>query len=282
MNRALPRALAVIAACAVLLLGLAEVGRASELLDSGANDEKKGYWWYRVEPPAETLEDEKPTHPDLTPPPSEAALAKMYPKDVEKMIDDYRQYALWKMTPEHVTWYYHLQDFARRRSQAFMNVTQYVMVTDAGLNMQTEYPQNSPGLAAREATYNASIDNRLNKERGSAALVELSRKSCSYCKAQHNALLYFQQKHGWEVKDIDIDQHPEVKAKFSVDYTPTTVVIFRGTDKWFPVSVGVDSVTRIEQNLYQALRLLRGETDAQSFTLQDYQQGGLLDPKGGQ
>jgi len=219
-------------------------------------------------------------HPDLQAPPSEDELAKMYPKDVEKVIDDYREYALWKMTPEHVTWYYHLQDFARRRSQAFMNVTQYVMVTDAGLNMQTEYPENAPGLAARQATYNASINDRLDKEKGGAALILLSRKSCPYCQAQHNALLYFQQRHGWEIKDIDIDEHPEVKANFSVDYTPTTVVIFRGTDKWFPVSVGVESVSRIEQNLYSALRVMRGETDAQRYTLQDYQDGGKYDPQG--
>ena len=37
-------------------------------------------------------------------------------------FEDYRQYALWKLTPEHVTWYYGLQDFARRRSRAFMDV----------------------------------------------------------------------------------------------------------------------------------------------------------------
>ena len=266
----------VIALGALVLLTSSGVSLPSDAPGASDSGEKKGYWWYRSDPAVE----EQPVHPDLSPPPSDGALAKMHPKDVEKMIDDYRAYALWKMTPEHVTWYYRLQDFARRRSQAFMNVTQYVMVTDASLNMQTEYPQNAPGLAAREATYNTSIAQLLDRERGSAALIELSRKSCPYCQAQHNALLYFQQKHGWDVKDIDIDQHPEIKARFSVDYTPTTVVIFRGSDKWFPVSVGVESVTRIEQNLYQALRLLRGETDAQSFSLQDYQDGGLLDPQG--
>lgn len=260
---------------AVLVLVSAAAGAGAE------NPEKKGYWWNKVEPAAET-EAPKPEHPDLGPPPADPQLEAMYPKDVEKLIEDYRDYALWKMTPEHVSWYYRLQDFARRRSTAFMNVTEYVMLTQASMNVNTDYPENTPGLTAHATAMQQEIDGVLKAHSGDAALVMLSRQGCPYCGAQRNILRYFSQRHpDWEIREFDIDRQPEVKAKFSVDYTPTTVVIFKGGDKqWFPVSVGVDSVSGIEENVFRAIRLMKGETSPETFTLQQYQQGGVMDPTG--
>ena len=238
--------------------------------------ERQGYWWKR-EAPRET-----PVDPlEMVAPPPEEELLKLHPKDVEKMIGDYRDFALWKMNPEHVTWYYTLQDFARRRSRAFMNVTDVVMLENPALNMNTVYPESPPGQEARLAQYNSSLDSRLNEERDKAALVLLSRKGCSYCDAQRAALKYFQQRHGWEVREVDIDENPKMAIKFAVDYTPTTVVIFRGSDLWMPVSVGVDNVPSIEEGLYKALRLLNGETTPEQFDVHEYQDRGPYDPNRG-
>lgn len=245
--------------------------------DSQPQTEKHGYWWYQKCSPTEAVKKDKDAHPDLGPPPSEEQLAKLYPTDVEKLIQQYRDYALWKLTPQHVTWYYQLQDFARRRSQAFTDVTKYVMQTEPQLNVQTEYPENDPGLAARNSDMNNAISARLDAERDDAAMIIFTKKNCSYCVAQRSALKYFEQKHGWIVKEIDVDDHPEAKAKFGIEYEPTSIVVFKGTDKWFPVSVGVETTSGIEENLYQALRLLHGETKPEDFSLYGFQEGGVYD-----
>ncbi len=244
--------------------------------------EKHGYWWYEKQPDADTPEDETPAHRELPPPPSAEQLESMYPKDLEKMIEDYRDYALWKQTPEHVAWYYQLQDAARRRSVSFMNVTQYVMLTKPSMNVATDYPSTTPGLTARNTAATSEIDGLLNSQADQAALVLLTRKGCPYCATQRNTLKFFQQRHpNWEVREFDLDESPQIKDRFSTDYTPTTVVIFRGDDqKWFPVSVGVDSVVGVEQGIFRAIRLLHGAINPQTFTMQDYQQGGVMDPQG--
>jgi conjugal transfer pilus assembly protein TraF len=241
------------------------------------SSEKQGFWW-KKDPPPEPASEPEPSEQDLGPPPTEAELLKLHPKQVAKLIEDYRDYALWKMEPEHVTWYYTLQDFARRRSRAFMNVTDVVMLEHPALNMNTVYPESPPGQDARLEQFNASIAARLDEERDQAGLVLLTRKGCRYCDAQRTALKYFQTRHGWEIKEIDIEEFPSVAARFGVDYTPTTVVIFRGSDQWMPVSVGVDTVPAIEEGLYKALRLIHGETTPQQFDVHEYQDGGPYDP----
>jgi conjugal transfer pilus assembly protein TraF len=182
------------------------------------------------------------------------------------------------MQPQHVTWYYYLQDFARRRARAFMNVTDVVMLENPSLNLNTVYSESPPGQEARRAEYERSISDRLDEERQSAGLVFLVRKGCPYCEAQRTELKYFQQRHGWEIKEVDIGENPQAGARFGVEYTPTTIVVFRGTDQWMPVSVGVDTVPTIEEGLYKALRLMHGETTPEQYDLHEYEDGGPYDP----
>lgn len=285
---------AALALCGLLAVGTlgssarAEIPAAASSAVGGDSDaaarEKHGYWWYEKQPDPDEAPKDKPEHPDMAPPPSDSQLVAMHPKDLEKLMDDYRDYALWKMTPEHVSWYYRLQDFARRRSQAFMNVTEVVMLQNAGMNMNAEYPDTTPGLNAHATRMRNDINALLQAKAQDAAIIMLSREGCEYCKVQHNTLVYFQQQHpGWTVREVDIAQHPEIKEQFSVEYTPTTVVIFKGDSKrWFPVAVGVTSVTGVEEGIYRAIRMLQGDTDPATFTMQEYERGGVLDPEKGQ
>lgn len=243
-------------------------------------EQKPGYWFYKKPPdPPQEKKDGEPENKILGQPPSEAELLAMHPKQFEKLLEDYRQYALWKMEPQHVSWYYQLQDFARRRSRAFMNVTEVVMLQNPSLNMQTEYPANAPGQSVRVAARQTAVEQRLAQERGKAALIFLQRPECGFCEAQRTTLRYFTQKHGWEVREVNVSERPEIATRFGTNYTPTVIVIFRGTDQWMPVAVGVESVPRLEEGVYRALRMISGETTPQQFTTLDFEDGGLLDPQ---
>lgn len=271
---------------ALLLIGLAGVVTAADPPPSpkaapAVTPPKHGYWFYQEPPKPEDAPPEAIV-PEavkvMPPPPPKEVLLQMPVEQVSRLITDYRQYALHTMKPEHVTWYFQMQDFARLQSRAFMNVTQMVMLQNPSLNMNTEYPTNVPGTNARVAQFQKSIDERLDRERGQAALVLLTSQGCAYCEAQRGILKYFQQKHGWDVAEIDIQERPEVAARFATSYTPTTVVIFRGTESWFPVAVGVETLPKVEENTYAGVRQMRGESTPEQFTLKEYQEGGMLDP----
>lgn len=252
------------------------VGVVAGLAAGGpAQAERLGYWFYQEPPPQEEVADEVQV---LPPPPEEAALLKMGPKQVEKLIEDYRHNALFTMQPEHVKWYYQMQDFARRRAMAFTNVTEYVMLQNPDLNMNSVYPTNPQGRTVRTSQRQGAIEQRLAAERDAAAIVLLTAEGCGFCEAQRGTLRYFQQRHGWEIREFDIRQFPQIAARFATDYTPTTIVIFRGTQEWMPVAVGVETVAKVEESVYRAVRMMRGETAAEQWTLQDYQHGSMLDP----
>jgi len=231
------------------------------------HEERRGYWWKKE---LSTVPDMTSDYPDLPSPPNEAQLLALHPKQVEKLIEDYRDYALWKMEPKHVVWYYQLQDFARRRSRAFMNVSSLIMLEHPDLNMQTVYPTNPPGQAARIAQREGDLNQRLTVERDNAALIVLVREGCQYCEAMRGVLKYFQERHGWTVKELDIERSPEAQ-RFATDYTPTTIMILRGSSNWMPVAVGVETLESLEENVYRAVRYLHGETTAQQFTLEPVQ-----------
>lgn len=238
---------------------------------------KRGYWFYEKPKTKEETAEVEPVTP-LGAPPKEDDLLQMHPTQVAKLIEEYRQYALYTMQPEQVQWYFTLQDFARRRSRAFMNVTELVMLNNPQLNMNTEYPTNVPGSNARVARRESTTQTRLARERGKAALVMLSSPSCGFCEAQRGTLKFFQQKHGWTVREFNIQERPDLVAKFGTNSTPTTFVVFSETGDWMPVAVGVESVPRIEENTYRAIRMVHGETTAEQFTMQEHEDGGLLDP----
>lgn len=247
--------------------------------DATTEAEKRGFWWKRERAPEAEAPKEAEAEPLLGPPPAEEQLAKLKPKDFEKLLNDYLDQALMTLEPQHVAHYYQMQDFARRRSRAFMNVTEMVMLGKPDINMNTVYPVTQAGQTARVAQREASFDARLTQERESAALVLLTSKGCGLCEAQRATVKYFQQRHGWEVREVDIQEQPQAAAKFGTTFTPTTVVIFRNSSEWMPVAVGVESVPRLEESVYRSVRYMRGETSAQQFTVQEFQTGTPLDPR---
>ncbi len=266
----------VLGLTAAVLCG--QVLAAEPVVTMASMPEKQGYWW-KAEPPPQKSETPEFEYQPLAAPPDEKTLLALHPKQVEELIEAYRQNAVWQGTTETVRWYYQLQDFGRRRARAFMNVTEVVMLQNPELNMQTVYPTNPVGQQARVAQRSASMAERLAAESGRAALVLLSRQSCPYCDEQRKILNYFHAKHGWDIREIDIDAQPELAKRFAASYTPTTVVLFRDSPQWAPVSVGVETLERVEEGVYRALRLVRGEVAPDQYSLQEFNDGGLYDPR---
>ena len=248
---------------------------ASAACATEMEDEKRGYWWNK-----EAAED-KPADPrELGPPPSEEELSKMHPDDFEPLLEKYARYALWKQDDQSVAWYYQMQDHARRRAVTFTNLTEYVMLRNSKLNMNTAYPTNTPGQNARTQARAQEVEQRIVGARDRAALIMLTQAGCSYCQAQRAILTNFKAKYGWSIREIDLREHPEAVTRFGTDTTPTTVMIMKGNPQWMPVAVGVESVAHLEQIVYASLRLADGEVSPQQFTLQEMEDGGALDPKG--
>lgn len=87
---------------------------------------------------------------------------------------------------------------------------------------------------------------------------------CHYCQQQKQTLRQFYQRYGWQIKEIDTIIHAALAKKFHVDVTPTLVIIKSNATGWLPISVGVEPLATIEQNVFQAIRLLNPEPETPS------------------
>jgi conjugal transfer pilus assembly protein TraF len=260
----------------LLLALLCLTGMVHANCDSDDRGEKRGYWWYHD--CAKTTALESVTHPDPGPLPAATEMLNMHPKDLEKLLENRKEWALYKATPETVRDYYVVQDIVRRKAVAFTALTKYVMMTSPELNSRSQYPIVAPARKVATQIHDQQLEATINTERNHYALAFFTTERCAYCTVQRSTLKYFQDTHAWDIKEIDIGQNPIAATRFNVTTTPMTIIVERGSERWMPVSVGVESLPDIQSGVYRAIRMLRGEISPRQYLLEPDEEGGFFDP----
>lgn len=246
-----------------------------------ANEVNGKYGWYWGDAAIAEIEAEKETKPErkpLPPPPSQAKLMEMHPDDINNLRDEYLKQAIWRTTPENVRDYYTILDTVRRKSLAFTAVSSLVMLENPALNVNRDYPTSDSGFTQHAKLRAESIERVLDQARESFGLVFFSSETCSYCVIQRDSLAMFHDRHGWEIKEVDINRTPRATERFDIKITPTIIVIQRNSDKWMPIAVGALPVPKLKENIYRAVRMLRGEITPEQFLTMDFEKDGTLDP----
>lgn len=262
-----------LAAYVLSLLFVPDTGQAQQ---PSTQSPRSGYWWYQpVEPdPGPPTESEvlpKPVIPPMT------ELASWTPPRIRKLIEEQRDYAATMLTVEAVADFWRLQDFARRKARAFAGVTQIAMLQHPELNSKSANPMVGDARSALGAQKDALRRSYLRAHAGEFALVMLSRKSCGYCRVQWPIIQRFQEEMGWQVTLLDLDGRPEVKERFGVEVTPTTMVIRRGSAQRMVIASGVEAYPALAQMAYQAVRLLRGDIRPEQFMTGAGEEDGFFD-----
>jgi conjugal transfer pilus assembly protein TraF len=234
--------------------------------------EKQGYWWYEKKAAEDAEDVKKPIIPPV------AALMKMKAASLAKLIDDQKEYALTVLTKEATTDYWRLVDVTRRRSLAFTALTSQAMLETPALNVRGAYPVNGPGRTEYLQTKQRERDQRLMLERHEFALTMFSKEGCSFCVSQWSILQSFADKYHWQIVRMDVDDRPDLAARFNITSTPVTVMIQRGTKQAVPVAVGSEALSNIVDNTYRAVRLIRGEIDAKQGFNTESDDGQFFDP----
>lgn len=236
-----------------------------------------GYWFYNDCPEEELQEEEDKPH-ELGPLPKPSELMQMHPDKLAEILEQRKKHAVWKLTPDSVIDYYVVQDVVRRKALSFTALTKYVMMTNPELNANAQYPTVAPARKVATQMHEQMIAGALHNNRRNYALAIFTKKSCPYCPTQKSILQYFSDRHNWIIKEIDIEDAPNSALRFNVSVTPMTIIIERGTDRWMPVAVGVEALPNIENGVYRAIRMLKGEITPQQYILNEYDEGGFFDP----
>jgi len=255
---------------------------------------KEGWFWYQDPLPEEEPEVHKQGDPVVT---TEAGpkqyetrnpslknytiqqVWNMHPDEFHGLLNSIEKKAVQTPSEENILEYAMIQDVARRKALAFSNATMFVTQKySEKFNINQDVPITAPGISAKVQEREAEINNTLLNAKEDHALLFFVAQGCGFCDKQAAILTYFVEQYGWQIKAIDIGQHPTVAARFNITSTPTLVLVKNGSEQTMPISVGVTALPDMQHKLYQAIRYLAGDTDIESFQTFDYQKGGALDP----
>jgi conjugal transfer pilus assembly protein TraF len=209
-----------------------------------------------------------------------AQLATWTPPQIRALIEKQRDYAATVLTVDAATDFWRLQDFARRKARAFAGVTQLAMLQHPELNSKSANPMVGDARAELTAEKDAMRRAYLRSHANQFALVMFSRESCGYCRVQWPIIQRFREETGWQVTLLDLDRRPDIKERFGIEVTPTTMLIRRGSPQRMPIASGVEAFPNLIQTAYQAVRLLLGDIRPEQFLSGPGEDDGFFDALG--
>lgn len=239
---------------------------------------KQGYWWYEAPKPPPAPDDPDALKKPVIPPMKE--LATWTPPRIRRLIEAQRDYAATVLTVDAVADFWRLQDFARRKARAFAGVTQIAMLQHPELNSKSANPMVGDARSELTAQKDALRRTYLRAHANEFALVMFSRATCGYCRVQWPIVQRFQEEMGWQVTLLDVDRRADVKERFGVEITPTTMVIRRNSQQRMIIASGVEAYPNLAQMAYQAVRLLRGDIRPEQFMTGPGEDDGFFDALG--
>jgi conjugal transfer pilus assembly protein TraF len=272
----------------MIFSGLATAYAGSSGGKTDLDDSRRGWWWYedppKIEKKREKQEGTKEPTPERVLPSlkdySSEQLWNMHPDDFQPLIKEFMKKAVQTPTIENVREFYIMLDIARMKSHVFQNVAGTVLQKHPELSLNADIPIDAFGIAAKNRMKQIEVESGIREAAREYALIYFYSENCRFCQAQDEVLREFTGKFGWEVKRVEITEHPELAARFNVGITPYVMLIYRDSKDFFPVVIGVTTLDEMEDRVFRGVRLLSGETGPESYTMYDFQRGGKLDPAG--
>jgi len=230
---------------------------------------KQGYYWYQDEVTKEP-EQEFPKY-------DYQELWNMHPDQFQKVYDQVTKLTVQNPTEENATEYLKLKDMATRKSMAFASVLSMVNQQHPEFAADISSSATAPGQRAEARAKTDEINRTILEEKDHFALVMFVREGCDYCVEQDNIIHFFENLYGWEIRKVNIDDHPALATKFNIQVTPTIIIVHEGGEHLF-ISYGVVSMADIEKRVYRSIRYLKGEITQEQWFMYDYEKEKGADP----
>jgi len=261
------------------ILPVVESPKPDVLVDNAFYDDKKhGWYWYEKNP--EQLKKEIPKLDKTVSlvPYSYDDLWTMYPDNFQELLELIKKKAVQYPTKDNVKDFMFMQNIARRKALAFASVFSYVAQNNHELTTKDVFPITKPGQRARITNIKNEKNNVIRTAREDFALIMFFSNDCSYCQAQLSILGYFMDSFQWPIRMIDINENPNMAARFNVSVAPQTILIYKKTKNYMPISSGVISLSELKTKLYRSIRLMRGEITPQQWFLYEFEKNKSADP----
>lgn len=235
---------------------------------------EEGYWHYEI-----IKEEEKENnYPAPNPLPSEEKLMELHPDQIQKLIQIWRKRAIHTLKSVDVEQYLIVQEVARKKAAAFAANVGYVVQTNSNLSLNDEIPITNAGIQTKFNEKENNKDKILHKYKNKYGLAYFYLPNCTYCLIQEPIIERFLTEYKYKAESFHLQKNAVITNKFNVTQAPSVILLKKGSNKWMPISFGVQSKAMFEKNIYRSILFLEGLiTQSQYFTnIEDINTG--LDP----
>jgi len=253
-----------------------------------AVEPKRGYWWGKgkLNPESAEPEESQESEPDkmyqsLPPLPSDEELMSMHPEELRKLDEQYLDNALFlHEDPTKTEEYYRLVAAMRKKAKALAANTVYNALQNPDINLIKDRPVSNQGRRLRAQQDQQLLNDKIDSSREQYALVLFTQRTCGLCEGARSTLRIFNRNHQWPIKEVDIDQNPQLASRHDVRSTPTTLLIRKHNKQAAVVALGDVTVPELERNIYSMARILEGDAMPAQFGMFEDQKGSGWDPIG--
>jgi conjugal transfer pilus assembly protein TraF len=267
------------------LLMTAVPAQAQPSEPSTVEPKKRGIYWYEKPPqPVPDSSNKEPQSQHQQPQYSRPAVPDIdtmmawHPEQIRELFKQAHEFHVMAPTLETAGDIQRLKAVMNKKARAAAAVEQLALLTNPAISGVSENAINPSVRSLQRKQRDRTIGQRLLKERQQFALIFLTQPGCETCIFQRNVMAAFAERYGWRIKEVDIQANPMAKARFSVQVTPTTLIIGKQSQEWLPVSIGSDSLISLTRNVYQGIRLLSAEINPSQWLTAPTQTDSLYDP----
>jgi len=236
--------------CSVALA--AEGAVASEKAEKNYWDRsKEGWFWYE-----KALKEKKPEKEKkvklYSRPLDEKTLGSMRLDELKALAEDLKKLAIEEPDEYNVRRYLVVQKYLTDKAERFARMWRLVLLKHPELNPEAGSPPSEAGRAVLAEVERRKLEMTLKNLKGRAALVFFSRKGCPFCEKERSVLSLFEDRYGWLVKEVDVEQDPEVASAFGVTAVPDMWLIYRNPDDspfYFRVRAGFATLSEVEEGI---------------------------------
>lgn len=232
---------------------------------------RQGFYWYEKNLNVEDEEAFKQPQADAF---TYNDLWSLNPERFKIVLKDRFNLAIQAPTEQNVYRYIEIQDVAKRKSMAFAGVMGMVSQQNPQFQGKGITTMTNAGRKAYYRLKNEQRDESLRDGADEFALIVFESSGCGYCEAQRTTLEAFEERNGWSVKYLDIYENKNLAEKYSIDMTPTIMMLSRSSKELIHISKGVVSMAELRSRIARAIRYISGETKAEQW----FNGPGSLDP----
>jgi conjugal transfer pilus assembly protein TraF len=230
---------------------------------------RDGFFFYKDEKEAEKKAKEPPKAVTPVPPKKKkgyvkgsyngklrwADLEDMRTSEVSDLVNDVKDYAIQKPTPENVKTYMTLQAVVMEKASRFQKVWGEVLLENPVLNENAKRPASGyvSGMMIRQER--DDMEAAVKEMREDMGILLFYTDDCPYCDAQKTILENFAKKHSWQnISGVNISQEPQAARDYNVQLVPDLWVVgnVNGRIERRRISAGVSAGSEIEKGLLSA------------------------------